>query len=172
MEPALDRLFLDCSARRLDQLAGRIESCLGMLNEEQVWMRGSPNENAIGNLVLHLCGNLRQWIVAGVGGSADVRERDREFAAAGGASVAELRERLRSTVDEALTVLRNVTAERLGERVSIQKYDVTVLEAVYHVVEHFALHTGQVIFATKMLTGADLGFYRHLSGAAHNQKTP
>ena len=84
MEPALDRLFLDCSVRRLDQLAGRIESCLEMLNDEQVWMRGSPNENAIGNLVLHLCGNLRQWIVAGVGGAADVRERDREFAAAGG----------------------------------------------------------------------------------------
>jgi len=172
MEPALDRLFLDCSVRRLDQLAGRIESCLEMLNDEQVWMRGSPNENAIGNLVLHLCGNLRQWIVAGVGGAADVRERDREFAAAGGVAVAELRERLRGTVGKAVAVLKDVTAERLGERVSIQKYDVTVLEAVYHVVEHFAMHTGQVIFATKMLTGADLGFYRHLSGAAHNRKTP
>jgi uncharacterized damage-inducible protein DinB len=172
MEPALDRLFLDCSSRRLDQLAGRIESCLGMLNEEQVWMRGSQNENAIGNLALHLCGNLRQWIVSGVGGAADVRERDREFSAAGGVAIPELRERLRRAVDEALAVFGGVTAERLSQRVTIQKYEVTVLEAIYHVVEHFAMHTGQIIFATKMLTGADLGFYRHLSGATHDQKTP
>ena len=172
MEPALDRLFLDCSSRRLDQLAGRIESCLGTLNEEQVWMRGSQNENAIGNLVLHLCGNVRQWIVSGVGGAADVRERDREFAASGGIAIPELRERLRRAVDEALAVFSGVTAERLSQRVTIQKYDVTVLEAIYHVVEHFAMHTGQIVFATKMLTGADLGFYRHLSGAAHHHRTP
>jgi uncharacterized damage-inducible protein DinB len=169
---ALDRIFLECSSRRLDQLAGRVESCLGTLNDEQVWMRGSPNENAIGNLVLHLCGNVRQWIVAGVGGEADARERDREFSASGGVAIPELRERLRRCVDEALAVFGGVTPERLGERVAIQKYAVTVLEAIYHVVEHFSMHTGQIIFATKMLTGADLGFYRHLSDAAHNQKTP
>ncbi|MGA2269354.1 MAG: DUF1572 family protein [Bryobacteraceae bacterium] len=173
MPDALHRLFLDCSVRRLEQSFSRIEACLSKLSEEQVWMRGSENENAIGNLVLHLTGNVRQWIVSGVGGAPDTRERDREFSARGGASIPELTERLREIVGEAAAVIGAVTPERLAERVVIQKYEVSVLEAIYHVVEHFSLHTGQIIFATKMLTGSDLGFYSHLgSSAAHAEKTP
>ena len=79
-----DRLFLDYSARKLRQYAGRIEDCLGRLNEEQIWARGAESENAVGNLVLHLAGNVRQWIVAAVGGRPDIRQRDAEFAARGG----------------------------------------------------------------------------------------
>jgi uncharacterized damage-inducible protein DinB len=171
-----DRLaaaFLDFSARKLRQLASRIETCLGGLNEEQVWARGGENQNAIGNLALHLCGNVRQWIVAGVGGLPDVRERDAEFAARGGIGIPELSRRLRTTVADAAAVLESVTPERLAERVTIQGYDVSVLEAIYSVVEHFSMHTGQIVFAAKALTGADLGFYRHLRGSpAHREKTP
>jgi uncharacterized damage-inducible protein DinB len=165
--------FLDYSARKLQQLGLRIETCLNSLNEDQVWARGSDNENAVGNLVLHLCGNVRQWIVSGVGGQSDLRDRDAEFSAKGGASVIDLAERLRGTVEEAVTVVNAVPAERLTERIMVQKYDVTVLEAIYHVVEHFSMHTGQIIFATKMVTGSDLGFHRHLrTTAAHGQTTP
>ena len=159
--------------RRLELSLSRIEACLGKLTEEQVWARGSENENAIGNLVLHLSGNVRQWIVAGVGGAPDTRERDGEFSARGGSSVPELKERLRGIVTEATAVIGAVTRERLTERVVIQKYDVSILEAIYHVVEHFSLHTGQIIFATKLLTGSDMGFYAHLrASAAHGEKTP
>jgi uncharacterized damage-inducible protein DinB len=165
-------LFLDYSKRKLRQLASRIETCVGELSEEQVWARGGENENAIGNLVLHLCGNVRQWIVAGVGGVPDIRERDAEFAAAGGPGVAELLEKLRNTVADAGAVVDAVTPERLAERVTIQGYDVSVLDAIYAVVEHFSMHTGQIIFATKAITGADLGFYRHLRSPAHGEKTP
>jgi uncharacterized damage-inducible protein DinB len=173
MEDALHRLFLDCSVRRLELSLSRIEACLGKLTEEQVWARGSENENAVGNLVLHLSGNVRQWILAGVGGAPDTRQRDQEFSARGGGSIPELQERLRGIVTEAAAVIGAVTPERLAKRVVIQKYEVSVLEAIYHVVEHFSLHTGQIIFATKMMTGADLGFYRHLrSSAAHGEKTP
>ena len=172
MGNGIDRIFLDFSARELSQLAGRIETCLGMLNDEQVWARGSENENAVGNLVLHLCGNVRQWILAGVGGRPDVRQRDAEFAARAGMTVAELTARLRETVAEAGAVIAAVPAERMEERLLIQKYEVSVMEAIYHVVDHFSMHTGQVIFATKMLTGADLGFYRHLRSESHAQKTP
>jgi uncharacterized damage-inducible protein DinB len=173
MPANLDRQFLDFSARKLEQLTGRIESCLGTLSDEQVWARGSANENAIGNLVLHLTGNVRQWIVSGIGGRPDVRQRDAEFAAAGGVSTAELLERLKSTVRETAAVLEQVSEERLAERITVQNYDVSVLEAIYHVVEHFAGHTGQIIFATKMLTGSDLGFYSHLrKAAAHGEQTP
>ena len=168
MEDSLHRLFLDCSVRRLELSLSRIEACLEKLSEEQVWARGSENENAVGNLVLHLSGNVRQWIVSGVGGAPDTRERDGEFSARGDISIPELKQRLRGIVTEAAAVIGAVTPERLAERVVIQKYEVSVLEAIYHVVEHFSLHTGQIIFATKMMTGSDVGFYRHLrSNAAH-----
>jgi uncharacterized damage-inducible protein DinB len=173
MEEALHRLFLNCSVGRLQQSFSRIEACLGKLTEEQVWARGSQNENAIGNLVLHLSGNVRQWIVSGVGGAPDTRQRDGEFSARGGSSIPELQERLREIVAEAAAVIATVTPERLAERVVIQNYDVSVLEAIYHVVEHFSLHMGQIVFATKLLTGSDMGFYSHLrSSAAHGEKTP
>jgi uncharacterized damage-inducible protein DinB len=165
--------FIDYSARKLDQLAERIESCFDRLTEEQVWARGGENENAVGNLALHLCGNVRQWIVSGVGGEPGGRNRDAEFAARGGAGIADLKRRLRDTISAASAVLRNLPDERLTERVTVQNYDVTVLEAIYHVVEHFSMHAGQIVFATKMLTGADLGFYSRLrSAAADGRKTP
>jgi uncharacterized damage-inducible protein DinB len=106
---------------------------------------------------------VRQWIVAGVGQQPDVRDRDAEFDARGGFAPAELMARLRETVEQAAAVIGAVSAERLAARVVIQGYEVSVLEAIYHVVEHFSHHTGQILFATKALTGEDLGFYRHLS---------
>lgn len=172
MAATLDRIFLDVSSRTLEQLLSRIRDCVGKLTPEQVWARGSENENAIGNLVLHLNGNVRQWIISGVGGAPDTRVRDAEFAARGGLAAPELLGRIESTVREAVAVLSKVTAARMTERLTIQKYDVTVMEAIFHVVEHFSQHTGQIIFATKMLTGNDLRFYEHLKAAAHRQKTP
>jgi uncharacterized damage-inducible protein DinB len=147
--------------------------CLGRLAEDQIWSRDSQNQNAVGNLVLHLCGNVRQWIISGVGGEADARDRDAEFAARGEVSGAELVARLEETMARALEIVRNTTAERLTETVRIQGYEVSVLEAIGHVTEHFAQHTGQIVYATKLLTGADLGYYRHLSKTpANREKTP
>ena len=173
MEDTLRQEFLDFSIEKLVQFSERIESCLGRLTPEQIWARGSENENAIGNLVLHLSGNVRQWIVASVGGAPDFRDRNCEFDSRDRLSAAELSALLRNIVTEAVTVLDGVTAERMAERVIIQNYELTVLQAIYHVVEHFSGHTGQIIFATKMFTGADLGFYRHLrTPAAHDENTP
>jgi len=173
MDDTLERQFLDHSTNKLRQYTGSIGTCLGMLNEEQVWARGGENENAVGNLVLHLCGNVRQWIIGGVGGRPDSRDREREFRTRGGVPAGELMDRLQATVEEAAEVIRAVTAARMAERLVIQGYGVSVMEAIYHVVEHFSMHTGQIIFATKLLTGADLGFYAHLrSTAAHGEKTP
>jgi uncharacterized damage-inducible protein DinB len=173
MEPAAEGLFLRFATNKLNQLSTRIVDCLGRLSDEQIWVRGNENQNAIGNLVLHLCGNVRQWIVSGVGGQPDERERDAEFAARGNISGSELAARLEATMAEALAVIGSTTAERLREPRRIQGYDVSVLEAIGHVTEHFAQHTGQIIFATKLLTGADLGYYRHLSkAAAQAEKAP
>ncbi len=172
MADNLSSTFLAHAAAKLGQLNGRIGECLGRLSYEQIWARGGENENAVGNLVLHLCGNVRQWIGYGVGGLDDVRKRDEEFAARGQIEPAELKERLAATVRDAVQIIDGLTPEQLAETVTIQKYRVTKLEAVCHVIEHFAEHTGQIIFVTKQLTGADLGFYRHLSGPAHREKTP
>ncbi len=167
-----EEIFLKFSADKLDQLSGRIQDCLAKLTEEQIWMRNTENENAIGNLVLHLCGNLRQWIGTGVAGKPDHRNRDAEFAARSGITGAQLRERLNGTVRETSEIIRNLPLSRLTEPKAIQKYDVTVFEAIYHVVEHFSQHTGQILFATKLLTGDDLGYYRHLSQPKHAETTP
>jgi uncharacterized damage-inducible protein DinB len=168
----IDSVFVKFSADKLLQLSSRIQDCLRKLSYEQVWTRSSENENSVGNLVLHLCGNLGQWIGTGVAGQPDTRERDREFAARGDIQPAELAKRLTSTVDEAVNTIRGLTAERLMQQTTVQKYRITVLEAVYHVVEHFAQHTGQIMFATKLLTGQDLGYYKHLNKPAHAETTP
>jgi uncharacterized damage-inducible protein DinB len=156
--------FLDLSANRLLQSLGRIETCVEKLTPDQLWMRASANQNAVGNLLLHLNGNVRQWISHGVGGEADLRDRDSEFAAEQGARAQELLARLRGTVEEAAALIRALPRERLLHRIAPQEYDVTVLGAIYHVVEHFSGHTYQIIYATKQFTGEDLGFYAHLSG--------
>src|SRR2546425_12567097 len=132
MPAGTDRVFLDFSAKKLDQLSSRIAECVGKLKDDEVWARGHENENAIGNLVLHLNGNVRQWIISGVGGAPDNRTRDAEFAARGGIEIAELRERLESTVREAIAAIGKVTPARMTERVTIPKYDVTVMEAIFH----------------------------------------
>jgi len=168
-----DRLFLDFSARKLRQLGGRIEDCLSRLTNEQIWARGTESENAVGNLVLHLDGNVRQWIVSAIGGSPDTRRRDAEFASRGGVGASALAELLRGTLSEAVAVIEALPADRLQEPLTVQSYHVTVLEAIYHVVEHFAGHTGQIIYATKLSTGEDLGYHGHLkTTAAHSEKTP
>ena len=167
-----EEIFLKFSADKLDQLSGRIEDCLAKLSDEQIWTRNTENENAIGNLVLHLCGNVRQWIGTGVAGKPDHRDRDAEFEARSGVPGTQLRERLSETVREASEIIRNLPLSRLTEPKTIQNYDVTVFEAIYHVVEHFSNHTGQILFATKLLTGADLGYYRHLGQPKHAETTP
>lgn len=171
MDEPLAPLFLDFSRKKLTLCVDRIRACAAQLTPEQIWMRHHETENAVGNLILHLTGNVRQWIIAGLGGQPDVRERDREFAARGDLSPDELIERLSSTVAEAVAVLETMTPEALAGTVVIQKHTISKLEAVYHVVEHFAGHTGQIIFITKLFTGADLGFYNYLSGPV-TQQTP
>jgi uncharacterized damage-inducible protein DinB len=160
MDNTIADLFIDSSIKRLQQMASHIGACLARLSDEQIWNRGGANENAVGNLILHLCGNARQWIVSGVGGVPDVRDRDAEFAAKGEWTRDQLLAHLHQTVDGTIAVLKGVTAERLTEMVTPQNHTVPVLEAIYQVVAHFQQHTGQIIFATKLMSGEDLGLAR------------
>lgn len=138
----------------------KIECCLERLNDEQIWWRPNEESNSIGNLLLHLCGNARQWIVCGVGGAADTRNRDAEFAQREMIPRSELHSLLKRTLSDVDETLAQLEAARLLERRTIQGTDVSALEAILHVVEHFSMHTGQILMLTKMLTNADLAFYK------------
>ena len=163
---SVEQLVIEFASRKLRQLEERIEICVGKLAGDQLWSRAGENSNAAGNLCLHLAGNVRQWIIHGIGGAPDVRTRDAEFAARGGIPREELLTRLRQTVDEACRVLDALPPARLLDTITPQNYQVSVTEAMLHVVEHFAEHTGQIILLTKALTGEDLGFFAHLRGPA------
>jgi hypothetical protein len=154
----LEREFTDYSVGRLIAYMSRIETCVGKLTPEQIWDRGSANENAVGNLLLHLEGNVRQWIMHGVGGQPDVRIRSAEFAAKEGATAAELLAKLRTCVEQAVAVIQSVPEGRFLDRVVPQGDEVTILAAIYQVVQHFAGHTFQIMYATKRFTGEDLRF--------------
>ena len=159
----IGELFLRHSTNKLTQMTGYIEACVLKLDGDRIWGRGEGAQNSIGNLVLHLCGNVRQWIGSSIGGLVDIRERDREFAVSSRMGTEELLSLLNSTVGEAVTILRNLAPERLTERVSTQDGDRYVLEVIYQVVGHFQQHSGQIIYATKMMTGEDLKFYKKSS---------
>lgn len=165
MDSEITSLFVDLSVRTLRKTMGNIEACMSRLNDDQIWARGASHENSIGNLTLHLCGNVRQWIGFGVGGEPDIRHRDSEFSAQGGLSRAELLSRLQGTVDHAIPIIDGVTADRLVQQITPQGETVSVLDAIYHVVGHFQQHAGQIIFATKILAGEDLGLYRPKAAA-------
>lgn len=162
----VSRAFID---RAIDFLTGeylpKIERCLEQLTDEQIWWRANEESNSIGNLVLHLCGNARQWIVSGLGFEADTRVRDAEFARRDPVARAELLNLLRSTLGDGESVLRQLDPSTLLEKRTIQGGEVEVLEAVFHVTEHFSMHTGQIILLTKLLTGTDMRFYGFEDGA-------
>lgn len=134
----------------------KIEHCLAQLTDEDVWQRTNEASNSIGNLILHLSGNVQQWIVGGVGNLPYHRDREHEFGERGGFTRAELLARLKETLAKADQVLAEVDANGLLERKEIQGCDVTVMEATLRIVQHFALHTGQIMLLTKQLTGESL----------------
>ncbi len=137
----------------------KIERSLALLKEEQIWWRSNQQSNSVGNLVLHLTGNVRQWIVVGLGGATDTRDRDAEFAQRDAIPRDEIIGRLKQTLHEADETLAALDPEKLLEKVRIQGLEVSVLEAILHVVEHFSMHVGQIVYITKLLTAHDLHFY-------------
>jgi uncharacterized damage-inducible protein DinB len=138
----------------------RIARCLALLPEEQIWWRPHSTSNSVGSLVLHLCGNVRQWIISGLGGAPDRRQRDQEFAERGPIPKRRLIRQLRRTVNEACRVLKRASPADLEKPRLIQGYRVTGFQAITHVTEHFAHHSGQIILITKMRLRRDLGFTR------------
>jgi|SRR5690242_2872453 len=159
--------FIDRSRAYLtDEYRIKLRKTIDSLPPEMLWWRPNEQSNSVGNLLMHLEGNVRQWIVGAVGGATDVRNRAGEFAAREGASAEELMRRLETTLDEADAVLVKLRPEQLTERLRVQARDVSVLEAVYQVVQHFALHLGQIILVAKAAVPGAVKFYEDAGGAA------
>ena len=143
-----------------DDYLPKLLQCVNAMSDDDLWWRPNEVSNSVGNLILHLCGNVRQWIVASVGGVEFKRNRDAEFAARGPVPKAELIANLTLALSEVDSVLATLDGGRILQRVKVQTYDVSVLQAVYHVVEHFGYHLGQILYVYKMRTGTDPRFYR------------
>ncbi|MCA1601313.1 MAG: DUF1572 domain-containing protein [Acidobacteria bacterium] len=154
-------------ARRLlnEEYLPKIERCVENLTDEQLWWRPNPESNSIGNLLLHISGNARQWIVCGLGGATDERKRQTEFDERKIIARDELLKLLKTTVAEVDDVLAGFAPARLLDKYPIQGTQATALVAIFHVTEHFSMHAGQIILLTKLLTKKDLMFYDFSSGA-------
>jgi uncharacterized damage-inducible protein DinB len=142
----------------------KIERCVEKLTDEQVWWRPNAESNSVGNLLLHISGNARQWIVCGLGGAIDKRQRQTEFDERKIIPRDELLTLLRTTIADVDETLASFDPARLLDSYPIQGTEATALAAIFHVTEHFSMHTGQIILLTKMLANIDLVFYDFSSG--------
>jgi hypothetical protein len=163
MPQDVSTLFLEYSRRKLlGQYWPRLRGVVEPFTAEQIWQRPNEASNSIGNLLLHLNGNVQQWLVASFNSFDDARNRPAEFNERERISAGTLLTTLGATLDQASKVLARLTEADLIAPYEIQGYRVTGLEAVYQVVEHFGLHYGQILYIVKTLTGADLKLYREL----------
>ena len=155
----LARELLTFAEQKLRLEMGQIERCAGLLRDDEVWRRDNEHTNSVGNLILHLAGNMHQWVLGGLGGQSIKRDRPAEFAARGSRPTMECVEALRGTLERAYAVLAGLDAAALARGYVVQDYEVSGAAAVVHVVEHFSWHVGQIVHITKALRNVDLSLY-------------
>jgi Protein of unknown function (DUF1572) len=152
--------FLAFSAKKMNDLHHNIALCLGKLTEDQIWHRGGPHENSVGNLLLHLEGNIRQWVIHGIAGEPDVRRRDGEFTLTPTINAKTAFANFTATLNESREIIATLPHHRLTEIIDPQPTGTwrhtPILDAIYKVVSHLDHHTGQIVLLTKQLHGTDL----------------
>jgi len=160
MDDIFRKEFIDQSLKTIEENTTKINACMQHLNEKEIWFRHNEHVNSVGNIVLHLCGNIRQYIISSLGGALDIRERDLEFSTAGGFTNAELTSKWKNTIRDAKTIISDATWENLLRRRIVQGMEYSGIGIVLHVTEHYSYHTGQIIFLTKLYKNIDMGFYK------------
>ena len=153
-------IVTDVKRRIIDESMARIHRCLDELNDEEIWYRPNENTVSVGNLLLHLNGNVRQWILSGIGDQPDKRERDSEFLAEKAMSGNDLYIMLENTMDDIVPVLDNIKSEDLIKSKNIQGFTETVISILVHVTEHFSYHVGQITYFVKTRKNIDTGYYK------------
>ena len=152
-------LIAETRYRLLDESIPRLHKCLSKLSEQEIWFRPNENTVSIGNLVLHLCGNVRQWLISGMGGTADHRQRQKEFDETGPLPTSELHEMLDQLAADIEAVLEGISESDLVKQYNIQGYPVSGVTILVHVAEHFSYHVGQATILVKSRKNIDMGYY-------------
>jgi uncharacterized damage-inducible protein DinB len=152
-------LMTEVRRRLIGESLPRIKNCLAQLSTEEIWGRPNENSNSVGNLILHLTGNVRQWILTGLGGAPDVRERQQEFDERGPIPTEDLLNGITAVLHEVDELLDRLSPDDLTKKRSIQGYEESGLSVLVHVVEHFSYHVGQIAYITKAVKDIDLEFY-------------
>lgn len=156
---AFELEFVNECIFRLDENLTKIEKCLNLLSEKDIWLRPNESSNSIGNMILHLCGNISQYAVSSLGNKLDIRQRDLEFEAKDGLSKAELLRILNHTLCEAKDVINSLNIKEWLRKRMVQGFNISGIGILIHVVEHLSYHSGQIAFYTKELKNKPLGFY-------------
>jgi uncharacterized damage-inducible protein DinB len=159
MAKDLTKEFIDQSLHRINENTPRVIRCMNELEETDIWKRPNNVSNSVGNLILHLCGNITQYIISSLGEAEDIRERDREFSAGDGYTKSGLIEKLGTTVEKAKVIIQTMDKDGLLRKRSVQGFEYSGMGIIIHVTEHYSYHTGQIVFWTKLLKEKDLGFY-------------
>lgn len=159
MEAILKEEFVQNALYRFDESTRMNTISLAQLSEEEVWQKPNTSLNSVGNLILHLCGNITQYVISSLGETEDIRNRDVEFSTSSGFTKAELLQKLIDTVESAKRVVNDATLEQLTRKREVQGFYFSGIGVVLHAVEHYSYHTGQIAFWTKQLKNKDLGFY-------------
>lgn len=155
-------IITEVKRRLFDESVPRIKKCLAELSEEDVWYRPNEASNSVGNLVLHLCGNVQQWIVSGLGQAEDIRERDSEFAERGPLPHDHLIHLLETTMEAVSQTLDQTQPRDLLKVYTVQGFEEKGISILVHVVEHFSYHVGQITYFTKWKKAKDMGYYAGL----------
>lgn len=154
-----DNIITEVHRRIVEESIPRIIQCISLLDHKEIWHKPNPNSNSMGVLVIHLCGNVRQWILSGACGLPDKRERDLEFSPTEEVVLDELIQKLEMLKQDLILNLPSISAEHLAEIKKVQCYEESVMTILIHAVEHFSYHTGQIVYYTKFLKDVDTAFY-------------
>ncbi|QDH78376.1 DUF1572 domain-containing protein [Echinicola soli] len=158
------------SVFRLEENNSKILSCLEWLSEDEIWEKPNESSNSMGNLVLHLCGNLTQYLLSSLGKVEDKRDRDAEFSASKTMDKQALIDKLNTTVNQCTDLLQSLDQNSLESKYTVQGYHYSGIGNIIHAVEHFSYHTGQIAFWTKILRRKDLGFYAGMDLNKKNER--
>lgn len=159
MEFPFYREFIDQSVLFINENTVKIITCMKELDDKDVWLRPNEHVNSVGNTILHLCGNIRQYVISSLGGKLDQRNRESEFSTAGGFTNAELVVKLSETIEEAKSIIASAGQENLERRRIVQGTSYSGIGIIIHITEHYSYHTGQIILLTKLFKNLDMGFY-------------
>lgn len=163
IDQVLDIIKEEFHRRLIEESYARIEKCVSLLTVDEIWRKPNKNSNSIGNLILHLNGNVTQYVCAGIGGKKDIRERDLEFSYQEEQSKEALLNMTRECLNKANAIIQEKKPDKLARKVEVQGFQETVMSIIIHVIEHYSYHVGQITYFTKLIKDVDTGYYAGLN---------